>query len=193
MTRRAPAAALLAALVGASLGGCTAFDVPRPVDPGPPPTVDDVVDDVDREPIWEGAFAMTVVEVVDGDTLQLRLDRSNDVVTTTSPISVRLIGIDTPEVYPEEECFGQEAEAALGLLAGAGATVYVAPDVESWDPYNRRLFYVWTPDGLLINEELARGGYAEVRRYPPNTTLHERLEDAESEARSAGRGLWGAC
>jgi len=194
--RTAAIAALALALALLLPAGCAEFGVPipggqgddppvQPAEPGPGPS---------WEPVWDDAFAMEVVEVVDGDTLRLRIERENDVVTTTNPIAVRLIGIDTPEVYPEEECFGPEAEAVMVELAPPGTVLLVAPDVDSWDDYNRRLFYVWREDdGVFLNEAMALAGYAEVNRYPPNTTLQEVLQSAEDSARDARRGLWGAC
>ena len=144
-------------------------------------------------PIPDDAFAMRVVEVVDGDTARLQVVTPNDVVDATWPISVRLIGIDTPEVYPQYECFGDEAEAELLRLAPLGSTVYAAPDVDSWDDYDRRLFYLWTPDGVFINLALVEGGFAEAIRVMPNDFYFDELLAAEIEADAAHRGMWAAC
>jgi len=199
MTRRLLLAALAPALVAASLGltGCAGLGIPISVpsttDPDPAASSPVIGGLVGQLPPWDDAFAMTVVEIVDGDTVRAAIDRSNDVVTTTNPISVRLVGIDTPETYPDEECFGPEAQDALATLIPVGTTVLVAPDVDSWDDYNRRLFYMWTEDELFVNGILALGGYADVRSYPPNTTLQDELQAAEDDAKANDRGLWAAC
>ena len=64
--------------------------------------------------------------MTDGDTLRLR-DPDGAVE------NVRLVGIDTPEVYPVRECFGDEAEAELLRLAPVGEALRVAPDVDPRD------------------------------------------------------------
>lgn len=145
------------------------------------------------EPIPGDAIPMEVVDVVDGDTLRLRTDSPGDLVTTTRPIAVRLIGIDTPEVHPETECFGPEAADALEWWTPRGSTVLVAPDVDSWDRYDRRLFYLWTEDGTFVNLALVAEGFAEAIRVEPNTSRYDDLRAAELDAFDAGAGMWGAC
>ena len=67
------------------------------------------------------AFPMTVGYVFDGDTIELQHDAPNEAVTTTAPIRVRLIGVDTPEGTPAPECWADEARAHLAALAPEGA------------------------------------------------------------------------
>lgn len=139
-----------------------------------------------------GAFAMRVDSVVDGDTFRARVERVNDVVTTPDRISIRLVGIDTPETYPETECWGPEATDAARSLLAEGSTVMVAPDQDSRDQYGRRLFHVWA-DGQWVNGALVADGHAEAKRYWPNVTRHDELVALMESAREAGRGQWGAC
>lgn len=181
----------------AALAGC-ALAPPAPVvgepAPDPAPTTTRPVADVPfAEPIPADAIPMEVVEIVDGDTLRARTDTPGDLVTTTHPIAVRLIGIDTPEVHPETECFGPEAADALEWWLPPGSTVFVAPDADSWDRYHRRLFYLWTPDGTFVNLALVAEGFAEAIRVEPNTARFDDLRRAEFEAIDAGAGMWGAC
>lgn len=109
-----------------------------------------------------------VTEVVDGDT-----------------IKVRLIGIDTPEtVDPGEDvqCFGPEAsDHATRLLEGR--TVWLEKDVSDDDRYDRLLRYVWFKGKsdnryYLANEVLVRRGYAVVSTFPPDVEYADRLIDA---------------
>lgn len=66
------------------------------------------------------SFKGTVVDVADGDTL--------DVTTPSGAVeTVRIIGIDTPEVYGGRECGGPAASAAMKQLA-TGATVTVTAE-----------------------------------------------------------------
>ncbi|MAT18713.1 MAG: hypothetical protein CMF56_09145 [Leifsonia sp.] len=144
-------------------------------------------------PVPADAIPMRVESITDGDTLKLSTDQPGDLVTTTRPIAVRLIGIDTPEVYPQLECYGTEAEDELARLAPLGSTLWVAPDEDSWDDYDRRLFYLWTNDGEFINLSLVEGGFAEAIRVAPNDLHYETLLAAERDAALAGLGMWGEC
>ncbi len=137
-------------------------------------------------PVPSDAQEMTVVDITDGDTLRLR-DGSGAVE------NVRLVGIDTPEVYPVYECFGDEAEAELLRLAPIGSTLLVDPDIDPFDDYDRLLLYLWSGDGTFINLALVEGGFAEAIRVAPNDLHFDELLDAENAAAGAGLGMWGSC
>jgi micrococcal nuclease len=129
------------------------------------------------------ADSMEVVSITDGDTLRLR-------DATGAVENVRLIGIDTPEVYPVLECFGDEAEAELLRLAPIGSTLRVATDAEPFDDYDRLLLYLWTDDGTFVNLALVEGGFAEAIRVGANDSWYDELKGAERDADSAGLGMW---
>ena len=131
-----------------------------------------------------GGLITRVDHVVDGDTVWVvGLDES-----------VRLIGIDTPEVYPELECFGEEAEDRLIELIPHGTEVDVRFDVEQRDRFGRYLGYVYrVVDGLFVNLAMVEDGYAEMVRIEPNVTYANTLKKAENRAAAGGLGLWGAC
>ena len=114
-------------------------------------------------------------------------------MTSTAKIRVRLIGIDAPEMRPTPECYGPEATARLRELAEPGSRVWVAPDQDSWDRYQRRLFFVWTSDGRLLNYDLVAEGYADAIRIRPNVTYWPLLRQAAADAKAARQGLWAAC
>ena len=57
---------------------------------------------------------------------------------------MRLIGVDTPEVYGEVECYGREAAAFVKRLLPLGARVRYSLGVERRDRYGRALAYVYT-------------------------------------------------
>ncbi|MET0781499.1 MAG: thermonuclease family protein [Microbacterium sp.] len=140
-----------------------------------------------------GAFEMTVESVHDGDTLRARVSVPNSVVTDLESTRVRLIGLDTPEISPDPECWGDEATARLTALLPPGSTVWAAADLEVLDQYGRHLLYLWTPDGRFVNAELVAQGDGEVMVFAPNT-LHEAVfRSLEAEASAAGRGLWSSC
>lgn len=135
-----------------------------------------------------------VVRVVDGDTVILR--GSGEGVVPDDEARVRLLEVDSPEsVAPDRpvECFGPEASEGLAELLPAGATVWVAPDEELEDPFDRLLLYVWTTDGEFVNRSLVREGLAEAVLYEPNDRYIAEVRAAERAARDEGAGLWGAC
>ena len=118
-----------------------------------------------------------VVRVIDGDTIEIEGGER-----------VRYIGIDTPEVYPETEPWGPEATDMNEELVG-GRVVELRKDVTDRDRYGRLLRYVFV-DGLFVNGELVRLGYARAVSYPPDTGYQDLLTQLEEEAKEAGRGLW---
>ena len=131
----------------------------------------------------------TISKVVDGDTIEVRVGGRTE--------KVRLLGIDTPETKDPRkpvQCFGEEASRHTAELLPEGTPVRLVRDVEERDRYDRLLAYVYrASDGLFVNLELARGGYADLLTYPPNVAHTAELSAAVAEARREQRGLWGAC
>lgn len=124
-----------------------------------------------------------VSQVIDGDTIEL-----------VNGQRVRYIGIDTPEVAHRNtpaECYGPEAAVKNRELV-AGKVVTLEADVSDVDKFDRWLRYVWVDD-VLVNEYLAREGYARANSYWPDVKYQERLDAAELSARSEGKGLWERC
>jgi len=130
-----------------------------------------------------------VRRVVDGDTLVVALARGTE--------RVRLLGIDTPEsVKPNTpvQCFAKEASARLHSLLPDRTPVRLVPDTEKRDRYGRLLAYVYRDsDGLFVNLDLVRGGYARVLTFRPNVIHAAEFEQAAQQARQSSRGLWESC
>jgi micrococcal nuclease len=123
-----------------------------------------------------------VERVTDGDTVRLvGLGR------------VRLIGVDTPEVFGGADCYGREASAFVKRLLPPGRRVRYRVGVESHDRYGRLLAYVWLEDGRFLNLLLAEAGYALPLTIPPNVDYADRFVAAARRARERRRGLWLAC
>ena len=104
---------------------------------------------------------------------------------------VRLIGIDTPEVFGGAECFGREASAFVARTAPIGSEVRYRLGLDERDRYGRALAYVWLRDGRFLNRLLVARGYAQPLTVPPNVEYQDVFVGAARTARAAGRGLWG--
>lgn len=133
-----------------------------------------------------GGF-LPVPRVVDGDTIH--------VLRGGKDVTIRLIGMDTPEVDwygGRAECFGERAGRFLQRLL-AGERVRLEFDRARIDPYGRTLAYVYLEDDRMVNELLVRRGYAEVTIFEPNDRYEPQLRSAEARARAAGAGLWSSC
>lgn len=129
---------------------------------------------------------MVVRSVVDGDTVEV-----------SGGERVRLIGVDTPETKDPNRpvgCYGQEASTFTATLLPPGTEVRLVGDVEQRDRYGRLLAYVYRrADGLFVNAELLRRGYAQLLTVPPNVAHTDEFVAIAGEAREGQRGLWGAC
>lgn len=132
------------------------------------------------------ALRGTVVSVVDGDTIKVRLEGRPDE-------KVRLIGVDSPELDDARESVRFMAFLAKRFAFSRlyQARVDLMPGPETRDSYGRLLAFVRTADGGIFNLALVREGYATAfLKFPFDETLRRELKAAESEARQAGRGLW---
>lgn len=135
-----------------------------------------------------------VTRVVDGDTIQLEDGEK-----------VRLIGIDTPEVFESSKLYRDSRKTnqdintikALGKRSSEfvrklveGKRVRLEFDVEKRDRYKRLLAYVFLSDGTFVNAEIVRQGYASLLTYPPNVKYSDEFVKLYREAREEKRGLW---
>jgi endonuclease YncB( thermonuclease family) len=128
---------------------------------------------------------LRIGHVADGDTVVLQ-DGS----------TVRLVQIDTPEVFFHEECFGEEASAETKRLLPKNTLVRLVrdPTTDSTDQYGRLLRYVIRSDGLDVNVSLVADGYAAP--YFFEGVRGDKASELERLALTAERerlGLWGAC
>jgi endonuclease YncB( thermonuclease family) len=115
----------------------------------------------------------TIVSVLDGDSLQVRLDSGS--------IEVRLHAADAPEYDQPGGC---EARRALDRRLAPGTIIELEP-IEQ-DRYERMVAVVHQ-GGDDVNAWLVQQGYAWVyRRYATD----ERYCRWEDDARRAQRGLW---
>lgn len=120
-----------------------------------------------------------------------------DTVTLTSGYRVRLVQIDTPEVYFTRECYGRQASAITKRLLPPGTAVRLIsePATDLVDQYGRLLRYVIRArDGLNVNVYLVRIGAAAPYFYNGRRGRYAVLLDRLARrARALRLGLWGAC
>jgi endonuclease YncB( thermonuclease family) len=123
--------------------------------------------------------------VTDGDTVVLRNGQR-----------VRLVQIDTPEVYFGTECYGRQASALLKRLLPEGTVVQLQaePATDRKDKFGRLLRYVVQIDQGNINVRMVALGAAAPYFYMGRRGRYaSQLEFLAKQARAEKRGLWGAC
>jgi micrococcal nuclease len=145
-------------------------------------------------PEHDDAGLATVVEVVDGDTIDVEIGGRTE--------RVRLIGIDTPETKRPDtpiECYGPEASAFVAALLPVGIEVRIERDVVGRDDYGRLLAYVHLVGGhaansdVFVNMEIVEQGFARPLSIEPNSTFAQEFADAARQAERRDVGLWAAC
>lgn len=150
--------------------------------PAPPPPKADPAATSYGLPRLESLPRAEVVRTVDGDTIELLIGGKAE--------RCRLAGVDTPELHGERNTFyGREAAwFTFNLLAGESVWYESDPKL-SRDTYGRLLVYVYrVPDGLFVNLELLRQGYARLYEYDhPRAAL---FKTYEARARKALKGVW---
>lgn len=130
-----------------------------------------------------------VVSVIDGDTFKAKVGRH--------VITVRLLGIDTPEtVDPRkpEQCYGIEASnETKKILAGQSVRLQLNPDREEKDRYGRYLAYAYLADNTLLNKYLIENGFAREYTYGKSYVFQTDFKESEETAKKNRIGLWGVC
>ncbi|WP_248896815.1 thermonuclease family protein [Haloplanus halobius] len=140
-----------------------------------------------------------VIDVVDGDTVDVRLANG-------STDTIRLLGVDTPEVQAENapaefegvpdteagrDCLRRQGERAsefaVETLAGEQVTLRFDPLADRRGGYGRLLAYV-VIDGEQFNAALLERGHA--RLYDSSFQERDRYASLERTARANGRGVW---
>ena len=130
-----------------------------------------------------------IISVTDGDTVKVRLIGGPE-------RDVRLIGIDTPEVYGGTECGGPEASKSLkGILPMGTRVTLVSDNTQDYkDRYDRLLRYVIKNDGTDANRRQLYRGWARVYVYDNNPFKRVAgYRDARDNAKKDKRGIWESC
>jgi micrococcal nuclease len=160
--------------------------------------VDDFAYQAPPDAVLKVRNTATIIRVVDGDTIKVNYGGKTE--------SLRLIGIDAPEnklsrkakseaIASKENLvtivsIGIDAEKFIKNLVKKGDIVIIEFDIEKKDAQGEILGYVFLANGMMLNEEIVRAGYAYVVTTSRNVKYQERLLKAYSEAKSHKRGLW---
>lgn len=127
--------------------------------------------------------AAQVRQVVDGDTLRLQDGRS-----------VRLIGIDTPEIGRQgrtDEPFAVAARRRLqALVDDSDGMIGLRLGEQDKDHFGRTLAHVYGRHGANFEAQLLAEGLGFQVAVAPNNSLAACQHQAEEAARQAGLGLW---
>ncbi len=132
-----------------------------------------------------------VIKVVDGDTIAVDIDGVNT--------TIRMIGIDTPEVVDPRkpvQCFGQEASnKTKSILSNQMVGIELDASQGKYDKYNRLLAYVFLEDGINFNEYMIKEGYAYEYTYSLPYKYQSAFKSAQQYAEENKKGLWadGVC
>ena len=140
----------------------------------------------------------TVTRVIDGDVIQ--------VIYGGVEKRVRLIGIDAPESRIDRKALkdadmsehdieaivemGAKAKAYVNGLIKRGNFITIEFDIKEMDRYGRLLCYVYLSNGKMLNEEIVKAGYANVKTILPNVKYKDRFLNAFEYAKETKGGLW---
>ena len=118
-----------------------------------------------------------VARVLDGVTIEVESEGAT--------FRVRYMGVAVPD--------GEDRESALQFnrFLAEGKSVRMFKDAVDADTDGIPLRYVYS-DGEMVNLRLLASGWARLAEFPPSFELLDEFSQAESSARTDGRGLWKA-
>ncbi len=120
----------------------------------------------------------TVMNIVDGDTIDVLLDGGQ--------VTVRYIGVDAPEIGQS----GYPAATEANRQLVEGQSVRLERDVSDTDQDGRLLRYVFLADGRMVNRVLVAQGWAQPLMIAPDTQHTADFHDAAVEAWQSQQGFW---
>jgi len=119
----------------------------------------------------ENGEFFAVARVIDGDTFEVNTAGAID--------TVRVIGIDTPEIADPRksaECFGAEASSkAKEILSGQKVRLESDSSQGDRDKYGRLLRHVFLEDGTNFGLLMIKRGYAHEYGYPVYGQIPDRI------------------
>lgn len=130
----------------------------------------------------------------DGGTAVIQAVIDADTAVLADGRQVRFVGIQAPKLplgranfptWPLAEDAARTVEAMI-----LGRTVQLRHGGARIDRHGRTLAHLVRDDGLWVQGEILRLGWARVYSFADNRALAAELYALEREARAAGRGIW---
>jgi micrococcal nuclease len=130
---------------------------------------------------WNSVSQVALVQsVIDGATIEIEVDGA--------PVQVRYIGVELPDVEGSA-AFDQATRANRRLVEGKWVTlIKERSDINQQGQWVR---YVLA-QGVFVNHELIRQGYARANTFPPDISCDVFFFEAQRLAQAAGLGIWAA-
>lgn len=135
--------------------------------------------------VTEAKDKVTLSKCVDGDTARFIL---ND-----EKIKVRFLGINAPEIASstkKAEAYGDKAKDYVcnKLKKAEKIELEYEPNSDQKDRYDRYLAYIFV-DGKLLEEDILKKGYAEVKYANKNFKYYDSMIKAEEKAKKNKVGI----
>lgn len=105
-------------------------------------------------------YRASVIRVVDGDTVDIKVDLGFDILTN---MRVRVLGIDTPEINAADPALRERAHAAKARVEGLlppGTAVEITTEKDRREKYGRYLASIKLPDAADLAALLLQEGFA---------------------------------
>src|SRR5439155_3249250 len=125
----------------------------------------------------------TVVRVLSGDTLDVRLAKSDKLER------VHVLGVASPEAG---SCFAQQATDGLRSLVD-GKELTLTADRVAHDRSGNLLAYAALPDGSDLGAQLLAAGFAQIDVWSTTSSRFLSYVPVQQQAEDAAKGMWAAC
>lgn len=128
---------------------------------------------------WNTTSQVALVQrVIDGVSFEIEVDGE--------PVPVRYIGVVLPDVVGSP-AYDQATRANRRLVEGKWVTLI--KDRSDVNQQGQWVRYVLA-DGVFVNHELIRQGYAQADSFPPDISCNVFLFEAQRLAQAAALGIW---
>lgn len=148
-----------------------------------------VPDELKRIPV-------NVVRVVDGDTavVEIRADYKDYLhkefgIRVEEPVTIRFLGIDTPESTKEQQLYGVESKEYTTLLLNRDNVEIELDDKVVFDKYGRLLVHIFA-DGQSVQQILLEEGMARIAYIFDDYKYLDNYMAAQEQAKNSQKNIW---